>query len=166
MGKFEYMKNTFGSTLKPRARLVLQCLVYHADKEGTCFPALKTIAVECGYSLSTVKRALRELCEAGYIVKKERFDERKNGGQTSNLYILAAVSQNEPDADTSSESTGYAIPRTPPTRNPFCLGSHVPTCLPIPFPMVWSVSLSRLLQSLPLLGLGGRSFLYPLEQYR
>lgn len=108
MGKFEYMKNTFGSTLKPRARLVLQCLVYHADKEGSCFPALKTIAVECGYSLSTVKRALRELCEAGYIVKQERFDERKNGGQTSNLYILAAVSQNETDADTSSESTGYS----------------------------------------------------------
>ena len=51
--------------------------------------------------------SLRELCEAGYIVKQERFDERKNGGQTSNLYILAAVSQSEPDADTSSESTGY-----------------------------------------------------------
>ena len=116
MGKFEYMKNAFGSTLKPRARLVLQCLVYHADKEGSCFPALKTIAVECGYSLSTVKRALRELCEAGYIVKQERFDERKNGGQTSNLYILAAVSQNEPDADTPSEPTdnspGTSSPET------------------------------------------------------
>lgn len=95
MGKFEYMKNTFGSDLKPRARLVLQCLIYHADKEGTCFPALKTIATECGYSLSTIKRALRDLCGAGYIVKQERFDERKNGGQTSNLYALADIPDDE-----------------------------------------------------------------------
>lgn len=95
MGKFEYMKNAFGSDLKLRARLVLQCLVYHSDREGSCFPALKTIASECGYSLSTVKRALRELCEAGYIVKQERFDERKNGGQTSNLYTLSDIPSDE-----------------------------------------------------------------------
>ena len=95
MGKFEYMKNAFGSDLKPRARLVLQCLVYHSDREGSCFPALKTIASECGYSLSTVKRALRELCEAGYIVIQERFDERKNGGQTSNLYTLSDIPSDE-----------------------------------------------------------------------
>ena len=63
---------------------------------GVLLPALKTIAAECGYSLSTVKRALRELCEAGYIVKQERFDERKNGGQTSNLYTLAEP-VNEPE---------------------------------------------------------------------
>lgn len=90
MGKFEYIQTAFDSSLKPRARLVLQCLVYHADKDGSCFPALKTIATECGYGLSTVKRALRELCDAGYIVKQARFDERKHGGQTSNLYTLAA----------------------------------------------------------------------------
>ena len=31
------------------------------------------------------------MCEAGYIEKTARFDERKNGGQTSNLYALAEV---------------------------------------------------------------------------
>ena len=91
MNKFEYIKGVFGSDLKPRARLVLQCLIYHANKEGFCFPSIKTIATECGYGLSTIKRALNDLCEAGYIEKTARFDERKNGGQTSNLYALAAV---------------------------------------------------------------------------
>lgn len=164
MGKFEYMKNTFGSTLKPRARLVLQCLVYHADREGSCFPALKTIAVECGYSLSTVKRALRELCEAGYIIKQERFEERKNGGQTSNLYILAVVSQNEPDANTPSESTGYPqeapSPETVLSWEP-C--AHMFTdsfsddmkCVFVPLASAASSAWP-----------GRRSFLYPLEQYR
>lgn len=92
MNKFEYLKGVFVSELKPRARLVLQCLIYHADKDGFCFPSIKTIAAECGYGLSTVKRALNELCEAGYIEKTARFDERKNGGQTSNLYMLSEVS--------------------------------------------------------------------------
>lgn len=91
MNKFEYIKGVFGSDLKPRARLVLQCLIYHANKDGFCFPSIKTIAAECGYGLSTIKRALNDLCEAGYIEKTARFDERKNGGQTSNLYALAAV---------------------------------------------------------------------------
>ena len=74
MNKIEYLKDVFGSELKPRAHLVLQCLVYHANQEGTCFPSIKTIAAECGYGLSTVKRALNDLCEAGYIEKTVRFD--------------------------------------------------------------------------------------------
>ena len=100
MNKIEYLKDVFGSELKPRARLVLQCLVYHANQEGTCFPSIKTIAAECGYGLSTVKRALNDLCEAGYIEKTVRFDERKNGGQTSNLYTLTKAEQPAPTPDT------------------------------------------------------------------
>lgn len=88
MAKFEYMQRAFSSELKPRARLVLQVLVLHCNKEGECFPSIKAIAAKCGYGVSTVKRALDELVKAGYIVKQGRFDERKNGGQTSNLYII------------------------------------------------------------------------------
>ena len=90
MAKFEYMQRAFSSELKPRARLVLQVLVLHCNKEGECFPSIETIAAKCGYGVSTVKRALDELVKAGYIVKQARFDERKNGGQTSNLYTLCS----------------------------------------------------------------------------
>lgn len=76
MAKFEYMQRAFSSELKPRARLVLQVLVLHCNKEGECFPSIKTIAAKCGYGVSTVKRALDELVKAGYIVKQARFDER------------------------------------------------------------------------------------------
>ncbi len=93
MNKFDYLKGVFGSELKPRARLVLQCLIFHANKEGFCFPSIKTIAAECGYCLSTVKRALNELYNAGYVERTVRFDDRKNGGQTSNIYSLIEVEQ-------------------------------------------------------------------------
>lgn len=57
------------------------------------------------YGISTVKRALDELVEAGYIIKQARFDERKNGGQTSNLYTLCseAPQPSTPEQPTESE---------------------------------------------------------------
>lgn len=109
MNKIDYIKGVFGSDLKPRARLVLQCLIYHANKNGFCFPSIKTIAAECGYGLSTIKRALNDLCEAGYIEKTARFDERKNGGQTSNLYALTVVTiaaeEDTENTDTDTDNT-------------------------------------------------------------
>ena len=93
MQKFDYMKNALRSDLKPRARLVLQCLILHCNNHSECFPSIKTIAAECNYGVSTVKRALNDLCEAGYLRKQVRFDERKKGGQTSNLYTLLVVSE-------------------------------------------------------------------------
>lgn len=107
MEKYELSKNVFRSQLKPRARLVLNCLIYHCNKDGECFPSLKTIAAECGYGLTTVKRALGDLVEAGYITKQARFDERKHGGQTSNLYSVqtpAAPQQEQEQSDDTMET--------------------------------------------------------------
>ena len=84
-----YQKITLSNPGSFRVPLV-QVLVLHCNKEGECFPSIKTIAAKCGYGVSTVKRALDELVKAGYIVKQARFDERKNGGQTSNLYTLCS----------------------------------------------------------------------------
>ena len=108
MAKFEYMERAFSSELRPRARLVLQVLVLHCNKEGECFPSIKTIAAKCGYGISTVKRALDELVEAGYIIKQARFDERKNGGQTSNLYTFVPRSRSRPHRS------------SPPNQNRLC----------------------------------------------
>ena len=58
-----------------------------ADKDGKCWPGIKTIAKELGLSSSTVKRALDDLYQAGLLTKETRW--RENGGRTSNLYRLA-----------------------------------------------------------------------------
>ena len=58
-----------------------------ANKDGKCWPAIKTIARELNLSPSTVKRALNDLCQAGLLTKETRW--RENGGLTSNLYRLS-----------------------------------------------------------------------------
>ena len=84
--QIELKKIAYQSQLKSRPLSVLLYLIDRSDKALTCFPSLSTIADQLHISVSTVKRALRELSEVGYIEKTERY--RENGGQSSNLYKL------------------------------------------------------------------------------
>lgn len=72
--------------LPHRAVSVYLYLSDRADKQGTCFPGMKRIALDLKLSVSTVKRALTDLEAAGYIQKQNRF--RTNGGKSSNEYTL------------------------------------------------------------------------------
>mgnify|MGYP002627463529 CR=1 FL=1 len=69
-----------------RAKVVYIYLKDHADKNGTCWPGIKTIAKDLKISVSTVKRALNDLYSLGLVSKKSRW--RENGSHTSNLYTL------------------------------------------------------------------------------
>lgn len=83
-----------GSVVSQSARFVYLCLCKHADNtHQTCFPSLKRIAEIVGRSISTIKRAVRELCKYGAIERAPRY--RKDGGQTSNLYKIAECSFEE-----------------------------------------------------------------------
>ena len=94
MNKYEMKQKAYQSTLKSRALQVLVYLIDRSNKEGTCFPAIATMSRELHISVSTVKRALRELTESGFVKKKSRFRENNNG-QTSNLYILCFFVENK-----------------------------------------------------------------------
>ncbi len=102
MTKQAELKNqAYASSLKSRALSVLIYLIDRSNKDLTCYPAIPTMAVQLHISISTVKRALKELVEAGYIEKAVRFRER-NRGQSSNLYTLLFVEQTlEPENDSS-----------------------------------------------------------------
>lgn len=82
----DYVNSIYASGLKLRAKAVYMYLRSRCDKEGKCFPSIKTIANDLDLSTSTVKRALRELESHGYIIKIARY--RENNGNTSNLYFL------------------------------------------------------------------------------
>ena len=88
----ELKKQAYASSLKSRALSVLIYLIDRSNKDLTCYPAIPTIAVQLHISISTVKRALKELVDAGYIEKAARYRER-NRGQSSNLYTLLFVEQ-------------------------------------------------------------------------
>lgn len=102
MNQFEMKKLAYQSQLRNRALQVLLYLIDRSNTEQTCFPAVPTISRELHISISTVKRAMRELVEAGYVAKESRFREG-NRGQTSNLYIL-----HFPVAEEVSEETAVS----------------------------------------------------------
>lgn len=72
--------------LPHRCKTVYIYLKDRSTLSGSCWPGVKTIASNLGLSRSTVKRALRELEDAGWIQKQPRY--RENGSSTSNLYII------------------------------------------------------------------------------
>ncbi len=82
----DYINSIYTSGLKLRAKAVYMYLKSRSDKDGKCFPSIKTIAKDLDISQSTVKRALRELERNGYIKKVARY--RENKGNTSNMYFL------------------------------------------------------------------------------
>ena len=82
-----YFDSIYADTLlPPRAVYVYMYLKDHADKQGRCWPGIRTIAAELDMSRSTVKRALDDLCKEGLISKEPRW--RENGSYTSNLYKI------------------------------------------------------------------------------
>ena len=106
----ELKKQAYASNLKSRALSVLIYLIDRSNKDLTCFPAIPTMAEQLHISVSTVKRALKELTDAGYIQKEARFRER-NRGQSSNLYILQFLKQTPaPDNDNTLAHEDYIEP--------------------------------------------------------
>lgn len=81
-----YDRKIYEADLPHRAIEVYIYLQNRANKEGLCYPAIGTIARELHLSVSTVKRAVRDLEENGYIRKKQRW--RENGGRSSLLYKI------------------------------------------------------------------------------
>lgn len=79
-------REIYKADLPHRAVAVYLYLSDRANKEGTCFPAIKTIAKDLSMSVSTVKRAISDLEKNGFIQKKQRW--RENGGKSSLLYKI------------------------------------------------------------------------------
>lgn len=79
-------REIYKADLPHRAVAVYLYLSDRANKEGTCFPALSTIAKDLSISVSTVKRAISDLEQNGFIRKEQRW--RENGGKSSLLYEI------------------------------------------------------------------------------
>ena len=82
-----YFDTIYADHLLPhRARTVNMYLRYRGDAQQKCWPSIKTIATDLHLSRSTVKRALGELEQHGYLEHLPRY--RPNGSSTSNLYTV------------------------------------------------------------------------------
>ena len=72
--------------LPPRAKTVYMYLKDRANRDGQCWPAMKSIARDTSLSVSTVKRAIADLVGYGLLTKESRY--RGNGSFSSNRYFL------------------------------------------------------------------------------
>ena len=72
--------------LPHRAVAVYTYLYDRANKNGECWPSVKTIASDIKLSPATVRRANKDLKKAGLIETKQRY--RVKGGKSSLLFKL------------------------------------------------------------------------------
>ncbi len=79
-------REIYSTTLPHRAIAVYMYLRDRANKDGSCYPAISTIAADLKMSKSTVKRALSDLEKGEYIRHERRY--RKTGGNSSNIYFV------------------------------------------------------------------------------
>lgn len=104
--QFEIKQYAMKSKLKSRALSILNYLIDRTNKKLTCFPSVSTIGKQLHISVSTVKRAMKELFSEGFLKREARFSEHKNGGQTSNLYTVSTPNeQQEYIKNMSNDST-------------------------------------------------------------
>ena len=80
------LKRLYQSDLPNRAIAVYLYLRGRANKEGFCWPAIPTMARELKMSESTIRSALRDLVQEGFLVIEER--QRESGADSSNNYQL------------------------------------------------------------------------------
>jgi len=81
-----YFSTIYIVTLPHRAKTVYMYLRDRANEKGACWPGINRIASDLEMSRSTVKRALEDLIQNGYIEKELRY--RGNGSYSSNLYTI------------------------------------------------------------------------------
>lgn len=112
----ELKKQAYASDLKSRALSILIYLIDRSNQDLTCFPAIPTMAEQLHISVSTVKRALHELVQAGFI-KKDARHRKDNRGQTSNLYTLLLLEETmtpdnstTPEYEAQAEETTQSVP--------------------------------------------------------
>jgi len=80
-------KEIYSTNLPHRAIAVYMYLRDRAGKDGSCYPAVSTIAADLKMSRITVKRALGDLEKAKYLRHERRY--RQSGGNSSNFYLLS-----------------------------------------------------------------------------
>ena len=90
MGRLDHL---YKAELPHRAKLVYIYLYDRQDKEKKAWPGIKTIASDLSLSRSTVKRAIKDLENAGMIRKEAHY--RENGSANSNRYYLLLCPQKE-----------------------------------------------------------------------
>ena len=107
----------FEQVVPPTQKVILLALADWADGDGVAYPGQKSLAAKTSIPERTLRRALDELEEAGYIERRRR--SLDNGNRTSDEYRLLAVVPAAKMADSqAAKSLGYKRPTVAGTGEP------------------------------------------------
>lgn len=81
-----YFTSLYAEDIPHRAISVYMYLKDRANKDGTCYPAIGTIAKDLKLSRRTVQRAIADLEQSGHLIKAQRW--RENVGKSSLLFTV------------------------------------------------------------------------------
>ena len=65
---------------------VLAAIASYADQDGRCFPSLRRIGEDLGYSKQAIHRQVKVLIAAGYVTQQRR--RSRNGSESSSHYQI------------------------------------------------------------------------------
>lgn len=151
------------SDLPSTQKFVLVALADMADEKNSCYPGQDRLAAMTGTSVSTVRRALKELESMGALTRKPR--GIAGGGRTSDRYVLnttrsiCAVRANRSSDggkpvihDTETGHSDRGTPREPSVEPPVLLSTDKSSDLGDHLPADWrpGVKHSDLAESLNL----------------
>lgn len=90
--------------VKPTSVVVYAVLAEHANADQECWPSINRIAVRANVTATTVRSAIRELEETGWVTVRGRATD--DGRQTSNLYKIRRIRNSDvtPQISTGSPS--------------------------------------------------------------
>ncbi len=89
-----HLDSIYRSNLPHRAVAVYLYLLDRSNASGECWPSIPTIAKEMKLSISTVRRAVKDLKKEHMLETEQRY--RENGGKSSLCYRLAIARPNKP----------------------------------------------------------------------
>lgn len=101
--------------LSTMQKAILQVIANHADKYGYgAFPSYETLMVKASVaSRSTISKALKELCERGFLIKNRRY------GKSTRYEVATAALQEYAQCTSSSTLSGTLLdPLTDTTHKP------------------------------------------------
>ena len=87
-----YFDSIYSDSLPSRAVTVYLYLVQRANSDGQCWPSERRIAMDLSISRSTVKRAIADLKNGGYIKIEQRY--RKSGAKSTLLFTVKDCHKN------------------------------------------------------------------------
>jgi predicted transcriptional regulator len=87
--KLQYLKALHGEKMKDSTFRVMVTVFNYTNEEGLrAYPGNARLAEDCNTSVSTVKRALKELVELGWLVHVKRGGRAGDGTHFSGEYAL------------------------------------------------------------------------------